>query len=188
MKIAVIRAYLYESIEFFLYFIFMTFLGAAMYVLVSFAPQAHSRWYINTSICVAVLTALYAVRMFNRYRRIHRHYAGMIVDDAEVEAEAVPVDPLRERKLRWAERIAAEQLGLEGVDAAKLRELGELDTIDALARLAALRAEGDRAANQEEEDELALDPTLSLEAIRQRIAERMDREDRERQGSWGNRS
>jgi hypothetical protein len=187
MRISVIRAYLYESIEFFLYFIFMTFLGAAMYILVSYAPQAHSRWYINTSIAVAALTAIYAVRMFYRYRRIHRRYAGMVTDEPEVEESPV-IDPFRERKLRWAERIAAEQLGLEGVDASKLRELGELDAIDALARLAAIRAESERVGGSDEGDELGLDPTMSLEAIRARIAERMDREDRERLGSWVNRS
>lgn len=170
MKVADIRRYLRETLEFFVYFVFMTALGAAMYVLVNFAPQANARWYINTCIAMAVFTGLYALRMFGRYRRAMKRLA-MLSDDFVIGAL-----PPREEKveLSWSERIASERLEAQGGDAERVRLLDRLEAVERAyrARCAELGTEPEEEAHGG-----AIDPNMSLEAIRERIAERMLREE-----------
>ncbi len=167
MNVAAIRRYLRETVEFFVYFIFMTALGAAMYVLVNYAPQANSRWYINTCIAMAVFTGLYAVRMFARYRRAMRRL--------ELLAGEVPAMSAEDRRtMRWSERIASERLEARGGDPERVRLLEKLEEVERAfrERCAALGLDP-----EEEEDESAIGPDMSLEAIRERIAARMQREE-----------
>lgn len=171
MRVAIIRRYLQETVEFFAYFVFMTALGASMYVLVNYAPQANSRWYINTCVAVAVFTGLYAFRMFLRYRKAMRRLNALQELSSEMAAEAAE----NARKLRWSERIAAERLEARGGDPERVKLLDQLEAVERAyqARCAALGID----QKQEEEEAFAIDPNMSLDAIRERIAERMRRED-----------
>lgn len=172
MNIALVRRYLRETIEFFAYFVFMTGLGASMYILVNYAPQANSRWYINTCIGMAIFTGLYAWRMFRRYRKAMQRLNAL-------QAIAVP-PPLSEeaqRRLRWSERIAAERLEARGGDPERVKLLDQLEAVESAYRARCAAHGIDPDAQQE--DQFAIDPSMSLEAIRERIAERMRREDEE---------
>jgi hypothetical protein len=169
MNVAAIRGYLRETIEFLAYFIFMTVLGASMYVLVNYAPQANSRWYINTCIAMAVFSAIYAVRMFRRYRRAMRRLALL----SEDLAPGTGMTAEERKRLRWSERIAAERLEARGGDAERVRLLERLEALESAYR--------DRCAvlglDPEKGADLTIDPNMSLEAIRERIADRLHRED-----------
>lgn len=171
MRVATIRRYLKETLEFFAYFVFMTVLGASMYVLVNYAPQANSRWYINTCIGMAIFTGLYAWRMFRRYRRAMRRLEALQELSPELIQQAIEAN----RTLRWSERIAAERLEARGGDPERVKLLDQLEAVEQAyrRRCAAL---GIDPADQDE-DAFAIDPNMSLEAIRERIAERMRRED-----------
>ncbi|OAN57200.1 hypothetical protein [Sphingomonas sp. TDK1] len=175
MRVAAIRTYLRETVEFFVYFVFMTVLGAAMYVLVNYAPQANSRWYINTCIVMALFSGIYAIRMFRRYRRAMRRFALLredVVPTAHVMSEE------EKRTLRWSERIAAERLEARGGDAERVRLLDRLEALE--------RAYRERCAvlgvDPKEAEAFTIDPNMSLEAIRERIADRLHREDEEDAG------
>lgn len=165
MTIADIRRYLRETLEFFVYFLFMTALGAAMYVLVNYAPQANARWYINTCIGMAVFTGLYALRMFGRYRRAMQRLAAL-PDDFVVAPQPRRRDELA--TLQWSERIASERLEARGGDPERVRLLDKLETVESAYR--------ERCAElgiTPEQDEAVLDPSLSQQALRERLAERM---------------
>lgn len=171
MRVADIRRYLRETLEFFVYFVFMTALGAAMYVLVNYAPQANARWYINTCIGMAVFTGLYALRMFGRYRRAMQRLAAL-PDDLVIDPRPARGD---ERvSLSWSERLASERLEARGGDPERVRLLDKLEAVE--------RAYRERCAElgidpEEEDEESIIDPNMSLEAIRERLAERMLREE-----------
>lgn len=171
MNVAAIRSYLRETIEFFVYFVFMTGIGAAMYVLVNYAPQANSDWYINTCIAMAVFSGIYAVRMFRRYRRAMRRLA-MLPDDLVLELAQMTEE--ERRTMRWSERIAAERLEARGGDAERVRLLERLEALERTyrARCAVLGVDPDK-----EGGEFTIDPNMSVEAIRDRIADRMLRQE-----------
>ncbi|SFK16167.1 hypothetical protein SAMN03159338_3450 [Sphingomonas sp. NFR04] len=171
MNIAAIRGYLRETIEFFVYFVFMTGIGAAMYVLVNYAPQANSGWYINTCIGMAVFTGIYAVRMFRRYRRAMRRLA-LFPDELVVELAQMSEE--ERRTMRWSERIAAERLEARGGDAERVRLLERLEALERAyrERCAVLGVDPDK-----EGGEFTIDPNMSVEAIRDRIADRVLRQD-----------
>lgn len=171
MNVATIRGYLRETVEFFAYFVFMTVIGAAMYVLVNYAPQANSRWYINTCIAMALFSAVYAVRMFRRYRRAMRRLA-LLPDDFVLPSEQASEE--QQKALRWSERIAAERLEARGGDAERVRLLERLQALERAyrARCAALGIDPET-----EGEDFIIDPNMSLEAIRERIADRLHRED-----------
>ncbi len=171
MNVAAIRGYLRETIEFFLYFIFMTVLGAAMYVLVNYAPQANSRWYINTCIAMALFSGVYAVRTFLRYRRAMQRLA-LLPDDFVIDVAGMTDE---ERKtMRWSERIAAERLEARGGDAERVRLLERLEALESAyrERCAALGIDP-----EDKGETFTIDPSMSLEAIRERIADRLHKED-----------
>ncbi|WP_294250315.1 hypothetical protein [uncultured Sphingomonas sp.] len=167
MNVAAIRGYLRETIEFFVYFVFMTGIGAAMYVLVTYAPQANSGWYINTCIGMALFSGIYAVRMYRRYRRAMRRLA-MLPDDLIVELAQMTEE--ERRALRWSERIAAERLEARGGDAERVRLLERLEVLERAyrERCAALGIDPD-----EEGGAFTIDPNMTVDAIRSRIADRM---------------
>ncbi|WP_084580280.1 hypothetical protein [Sphingomonas azotifigens] len=171
MRVAIIRRYLKDALEFFGYFVFMTVLGASMYVLVNYAPQANSRWYINTCIGMAIFTGLYAWRMFRRYRKAMRRLRALEALSPELIHEAVEAG----RKLRWSERIAAERLEARGGDPERVKLLDQLEAVEQAYRKRCAALGVDPA--DQVEDAFAIDPNMSLEAIRERIAERMRRED-----------
>lgn len=165
MTIADIRRYLRETLEFFLYFVFMTVLGAAMYVLVDYAPQANSRWYINTCIAMAVLTGLYALRMLGRYRRAMQRLAAL-PDNFVVSGK--PGHGQEVVTLQWSERIASERLESQGGDPERVRLLEKLEAVEQAYR--------EHCADHDavpEEASSVIDPSMSLEAIRRRLAERV---------------
>lgn len=166
MRIADIRRYLRETLEFFVYFLFMTALGAAMYVLVNYAPQANARWYINTCIGMAVFTGLYALRMFGRYRRAMRRLAAL-PDDFVIGAREPRRDELV--TLQWSERIASERLEARGGDPERVRLLEKLEAVELAYRERCAELDID----PEQEETATIDPNLSLEAIRARLAARM---------------
>ncbi|PVX30495.1 hypothetical protein [Sphingomonas pokkalii] len=174
MNIAAIRRYFYEAIEFLAYFLFMTILGAAMYILVEYAPQAHSQWYINTCIGVSAFTGFYALRMYARYRRARQRAraAGLLKEEEAAPASAMTAE--ERRTLRWSERIAAERLEAKGGDPARVRLLEELEAVERVYRAKRLSLGEDPDA---EDRDFEIDPSMSLDAIRQRIADRMARED-----------
>ncbi|WP_066720682.1 hypothetical protein [Sphingomonas pituitosa] len=171
MNVAAIRGYLRETIEFFVYFVFMTALGAAMYVLVNYAPQANSRWYINTSIGMALFSGVYAVRMFLRYRRAMRRLA-LLPDDFVVQLSEMSED--ERRTLRWSERIAAERLEARGGDAERVRMLERLEALERAYRERCVALGIDP---HEEGEAFSIDPNMSLDAIRERIADRLRKEE-----------
>lgn len=173
MQVSARRRYLNEAIEFFAYFLFMTALGAAMYTLVNYAPQANSRWYINTCIVVALLTGAYAARMYRRFRRAMRRLRADRAPLAELQAPELTAE--ERRTLRWSERIAAERLEAMGGDPMRVKMLDELEALEREYR--AKRAF--LGEDPDEEEDFTIDPNMSIDAIRARIAERMDREDRE---------
>lgn len=171
MRVADIRRYLRETLEFFVYFLFMTALGAAMYVLVNYAPQANARWYINTCIAMAVFTGLYALRMLGRYRRAMRRLAAL-PDDFVIGGSPAHVDD--RVSLSWSERLASERLEARGGDPERVRLLEKLEAVE--------RAYRERCAElgidpEEDQEDATVDPNMSLEAIRERLAERMLREE-----------
>jgi hypothetical protein len=165
MNVAAIRGYLRETIEFFVYFLFMTGIGAAMYVLVNYAPQANSDWYINTCIGMAVFSGIYAVRMFRRYKRAMRRLS-MFPDDLVIELAQMTEE--ERRTMRWSERIAAERLEARGGDAERVRLLERLEVLERAyrERCAALGIDPD-----EEGGEFTIDPNMTVEAIRSRISD-----------------
>lgn len=170
MNVAAIRSYFRETIEFFVYFVFMTAIGAAMYVLVNYAPQAHSEWYINTCIAMAVFSGIYAVRMFRRYRRAMKRLA--LLPEALVDELGQMSDEER-RTLRWSERIAAERLEAQGGDAERVRLLERLEALEQAYRQRCATLGIDP---EDKEQAFTIDPNMSLEAIRDRIADRLFRE------------
>jgi hypothetical protein len=172
MNVAAVRGYLRETIEFCIYFVFMTAIGAAMYVLVNYAPQANSRWYIDTCIAMALFSGVYAVRMFLRYRRAMRRLAPLTDESSEQPAGMAEEE---RRTLSWSERLAAERLEARGGDAERVRMMERLEALE--------RAYRDRCATlgvdpEEDEDSFSLDPNMSLDAIRDRIADRLYKEDK----------
>ncbi|KTF68796.1 hypothetical protein ACNFJ7_07055 [Sphingomonas sp. HT-1] len=173
MNIATIRRYFYEAIEFLTYFVFMTVLGAAMYTLVEYAPQANAKWYINTCIAMAIFTGVYALRMYSRYRRWRKRLsaAGLSLEPAP---EPLPEVSAEERRtLRWSERIAAERLEAQGGDPARVKLLEELEAVEREYRAKRIALGEDPDS---EDPDFEIDPSMSLEAIRLRIADRMARE------------
>ncbi len=171
MNVAAIRGYLRETIEFFVYFMFMTGIGAAMYVLVNYAPQANSDWYINTCIAMALFTGIYAIRMFRRYRRAMQRLA-LLPDDLVIQLAGMTEE--ERNTMRWSERIAAERLEARGGDAERVRMLERLEALE--------RAYRERCAElgidpEGEGETFVLDPSMSMEAIRERIADRINKQD-----------
>lgn len=176
MNVAAIRGYLRDTVEFSVYFVFMTVLGAAMYVLVNYAPQANSRWYIDTCIAMALFSAVYAVRMFLQYRRAKRRLALL----GEHAAEASPGAAEEQgQTLSWSERLAAERLEARGGDAERVRMLERLEALERAyrGRCAVLGVDP-----EEEGEAFSIDPNMSLDAIRDRIADRLSKEDQAGEG------
>ncbi|AJP72127.1 hypothetical protein [Sphingomonas hengshuiensis] len=155
MSPVVVRAYLLEALEFLGYFVLTATLGGAMYWLVQFRPHSEAKWYILASAGAAVVSVLYAARMYYLFRiSFRRRNARAEAPEASPDATA-PSTP----RLSWSERIAAEQ----PERAARAR-----------AALAQAEAEAEAAANAD-------DPAMSLDAIKARIAERMQSEDKEQE-------
>jgi hypothetical protein len=173
MTVGDVRSYFRETIEFFIYFVFMTVLGAAMFVVVNYAPQANSRWYINTCIAVSIFSGLYAVRMLRRYWRARRSFFGFRIPRRR---QGDPLMTPDAKTLLWSERIAAEQLEARGGDSERVRLLAKLESLERAyrSRCALLGIEPEAHV-----DDLAINPDMSLDAIRERIAARMHREDEE---------
>ncbi|MET3725216.1 hypothetical protein [Sphingomonas trueperi] len=162
MIVAAKRAYWREAVEFLVYFVFMTLLSAAMFVLVSYAPQANSTWYINTCIAVAVLTGGYAVRMYRRHRA-----AGLSNSVGTAKTTPTRISPKESRRRSWSDRIAGETLRNDNPERAKA--LTELEAVEEAYR-ARCRARGEKP------DRSSSEPTASMttDQIRKRIALRLD--------------
>lgn len=157
-------AYWREAIEFLGYFVFMTMLGAAMFVLVHHAPQANAAWYINTCILVAVLTGAYAFRMYRRYRAVRRARRPA-AKPAQCADSTISPDERRQRN--WADRIAGVKLRETSPERVKL--LSHLEAVEEAyrTRCRARGEEPDRASFE-------MNPSMTTEDIRQRIALRME--------------
>lgn len=162
MSVASGQAYWREAVEFLVYFVFMTLLSAAMYVLVSYAPQANSAWYINICIAVAVLTAAYAIRMYKRHRAARR-----MAKPATAQAAPPRRAPKGPRRRSWSDRIAGETLRDTSPERAKL--LADLNALEEAYR-ARCRARG------EELDRSSFDnvSSMTMDEIRGRITLRLD--------------
>lgn len=164
MSVATARAYWREAIEFLGYFLFMTVLGAAMFVLVSRAPQAHAAWYINTCMVMAVLTGAYAFRMYRRYRAARPVWTPEPVAPQEPRAG---LSPEERRQRNWADRISSVKQRETNPERVKL--LSHLEAVEEAYR-ARCRARGE----EPDRSSFEMNASMTVEDIRRRIALRMD--------------
>ncbi|WP_313538074.1 hypothetical protein [Sphingomonas sp.] len=171
MTLGDIRSYLRETIEFFIYFVFMTVLGASMFIVVNYAPQANSRWYISTCIAMSVFSGLYAVRMLRRYWRARRSLFGFWGRRNKHAGALTAPDGAT---LLWSERIGAGRPEARSADSERARLVEKLEAMERAyrSRCALLGIEP-----EEHPEDVTINPDMSLDAIRERIAERMHRED-----------
>lgn len=152
------RAQFFEALEFFGYFLVTGALCGAMYWLMQYRPHADAKWYIMASAGTAIVSIGYALRMYFLFRSAFRRRIRPIgAPDAQAHA-AVVAEGVR---LSWSERIAAEREGPAHAEAA--------------ATPVVLPYIEDMDDGEDEET----DPALALDAIKARIAERMQREDAE---------
>jgi len=167
MQIAGMRAYRQEAIEFLGYFLFMTVMGAAMYVLVSYAPQANATWYINTCIFMAVLTGGYAFRMYRQYRAARRMWRPK---REAADAAALQVSPEERRRRNWSERISGERSRAKDTSPERVKLLYQLEAVETAyrARCKALGEEPDPSSFE-------LNTAMTMEDIRPRLASRLAR-------------
>lgn len=164
MSVAAARGYWREAIEFLGYFVFMTVLGAAMFVLVSHAPQANATWYINTCIAVAALTGGYAVRMYRRYRATRPARKPVT---KPVQEAASGISPEERRRRNWSDRMSSAKLRETNPERVKL--LSHLEAVEEAYR-ARCRARGE----EPDRSSFEMNPSMTTEDIRKRIALRLD--------------
>lgn len=157
-------AYWSEAVEFLGYFVFMTVLGATMFVLVSYAPQANATWYINTCLFVAASTGGYAIRMYRRYRAARRTLKPA---PEGVQVTALNISPDERRRRNWSDRISSVKLRETNPERVKL--LSHLEAVEEAYR-ARCRARG-------EEPDLSsfeMSSSMTTQDIRRRIGLRLD--------------
>lgn len=164
MGIAAERAYWREAVEFLGYFVFMTVLGAAMFVLVHHAPQANASWYIDTCVLVAVLTGAYALRMYRRYRAVRRTWRPVV---QPVQDAAAGLSPEERRRRSWADRMSTAKLRETNPERVKL--LSHLEAVEEAYR-ARCRARGE----EPDRSSFEMNASMTVEDIRRRIALRLD--------------
>lgn len=157
-------AYWGEAVEFLGYFILMTGLGAAMFVLVSYAPQANATWYINTCLLVAAMTGGYAIRMYRRYRATRR---TLTTASNMVHVTASHISPDERRRRNWADRISSVKLRETSPERVKL--LSHLEAVEEAYR-ARCRARGE----EPDPSSFEMSSSMTTEDIRKRIALRLD--------------
>jgi hypothetical protein len=164
MSVANASAYWREAIEFLGYFVFMTVLGAAMFVLVRHAPQANASWYIDTCVAVATLTGAYAFRMYRRYQATRPVWKPVI---KPVREAAAGISPEERRRRNWADRMSSAKLRETNPERVKL--LSHLEAVEEAyrARCRARGEEPDRASFE-------MSASMTTEDIRKRIALRLD--------------
>lgn len=163
MGVAAGKAYWQEAMEFLGYFVFMTVLGAAMFVLVHHAPQANATWYINTCIGVAVLTGGYAIRMYRRYLAARPRRKPESRTEKSAPAH---LSPEERRRRNWSDRVASEKLRETNPERVKL--LSHLEAVEESYR-ARCRARGE----EPDPSSFELRTSMTTEDIRQRIALRL---------------
>lgn len=164
MGIAAERAYWREAVEFLGYFVFMTGLGAAMFVLVHHAPQANASWYIDTCVLVAVLTGAYAVRMYRRYRAVRRTWKPAV---KPVPDGPSGLSPEERRRRNWSDRLSSEKRRETNPERVKL--LSRLEAVEEAYR-ARCRARGE----EPDRSSFEMNASMTVEEIRRRIALRLD--------------
>lgn len=164
MSVATARAYWREAVEFLGYFFFMTALGAAMFVLVRRAPQAHAAWYINTCVAVAALTGGYAFRMYRRYRAARPAWTP---PPAVPQEPGSGLSPEERRQRNWADRMSTVRLRETNPERVKL--LSQLEAVEEAYR-ARCRARGE----EPDRSSFEMPASMTVEEIRRRIALRMD--------------
>jgi hypothetical protein len=164
MSVATATAYWREAVEFLGYFVFMTLLGAAMFVLVHHAPQANAGWYIDTCVAVAVLTGGYAFRMYRRYRAARPVWKPVI---KPVQDTASGISPEERRRRNWSDRMSSAKLRETNPERVKL--LSHLEAVEEAYR-ARCRARGD----EPDRSSFEMNPSMTTEDIRKRIALRLD--------------
>ena len=164
MSVATARAYWREAVEFLGYFLFMTMLGGAMFVLVRRAPQANAAWYINTCMVVAVLTGAYAFRMYRRYLAARPAWTPPPVAPQEPRSG---LSPEERRQRNWADRISSVRMRETNPERVKL--LSHLQAVEEAYR-ARCRARGE----EPDRSSFEMNASMTVEDIRRRIALRMD--------------
>lgn len=164
MGVAAPTAYWREAIEFLGYFVFMTALGAAMFVLVHHAPQANASWYIDTCVLVAVLTGAYAIRMYRRYRALRPARKPVV---KAVQDTASGISPEERRQRNWSDRLSSAKLRETNPERVKL--LSHLEAVEEAYR-ARCRARGE----EPDRSSFEMNPSMTTEDIRRRIALRLD--------------
>ncbi len=166
MHVTVVRAYWREALEFLGYFVFMTVMGAAMFVLVCYSPQAHASWYINTCVFMAILTGGYAFRMYRRYRaalRISRP------TPEPIDAAPHQLSPEERRRRNWSERMSGERLRSRETDPERVKLLFQLEAVEDAYR-ARCKARGE----DPDPSSFEVNPGMTVAEIRRRIASRLD--------------
>ncbi|WP_404337605.1 hypothetical protein AB2M62_02760 [Sphingomonas sp. MMS12-HWE2-04] len=117
-----------------------------------------------------LMCMVYAIFHYRDYRRMLRF--GERAKGAGAVRRAPPKPAARQRR-GWAERLADNDTGEAEAPARTLAETGAATTL-----LTAIAPAGPEAADSQAKG--ATDPEMSLEAIRARMAARMEREDRAR--------
>ncbi|WP_448661262.1 hypothetical protein ACG3SL_11525 [Sphingomonas sp. CJ20] len=166
-----IRRPLLATLEFSAYFVVMVLLGVAMFALVRYHPRADAKWYILITLVVGLGSAGYAAREYMQLRRaLRRTRAAGVEEAALAHAEAVANHRL------WSERLAEDE-AVPPTDALK-----ESRKAPPLIEVLSILGPGEAAPEGAEGEEVS-EPgqDMSLDAIRARIAERMAREDHERE-------
>lgn len=154
------RRYFYAALEFLGYTLLLALLGTAAYLLMRYHPDEEGSWYIMLCLIAGAASGLYALQEYRRYRIISRRLAMRNAQSQSSPAETAAEARAR-RRLLWSERIGATPIASPELDPT---------SAEAMTRT--------RAELMDPENEA--DPAMSIEAIRTRIAERMAREDAER--------
>ncbi|WP_135963521.1 hypothetical protein [Sphingomonas gei] len=159
MSSATDRAHRREALEFLGYFVLAGALAGATFWLVQYRPYKEAKWYILACLATAVVSVLYAGRLYYISRTLSRRN---VVRPA-VRSPARRAAPPRPTRLKWSERLAQQESGSTGNAAP-----------DASPRSRA-------APNRGSDAEMREDSQMALDAIKARIAERMRLEDKDKE-------